>query len=53
MTNKRKQIVDPTNQTNESLIQEIERLRMENAYLKKLNALVREKKKLQQDSKRK
>jgi transposase len=44
---------DSTNQTNESLIQEIERLRMENAYLKKLNALVREQEKLQQNSKRK
>nr|WP_255286800.1 MULTISPECIES: hypothetical protein [unclassified Bacillus (in: firmicutes)] len=37
MTKERKK-KDQTNQTNESLIQEIERLRMENAYLKKLNA---------------
>ncbi|MCM3181265.1 helix-turn-helix domain-containing protein, partial [Cytobacillus horneckiae] len=52
MTKERKKN-DLTNQTNESLIQEVERLRMENAYLKKLNALVREKEKLQQNSKRK
>jgi transposase len=52
MTKQRKKN-DPTNQTNESLIQEVERLRMENAYLKKLNALVREQEKLQQNSKRK
>ncbi|NKE08355.1 transposase, partial [Bacillus selenatarsenatis] len=42
-----------TDQTNESLIQEVERLRMENAYLKKLNALVREQEKLPRNSKRK
>jgi hypothetical protein len=52
MTKERKK-KDQTNQTNESLIQEIERLRMENAYLKKLNALVREKEKLQHHSKHK
>jgi transposase len=40
-------------QMNESLIQEVERLRMENAYLKKLNALVQEKEKLPRNSKRK
>lgn len=41
------------NQTNESLIEENERLRMEIAYLKKLNALVREQEKLPRNSKRK
>lgn len=52
MTKERKKN-NPTDQTNESLIQEVERLRMENAYLKKLNALVQEQKKLQKKSKRK
>lgn len=52
MTKERKKN-DLTNETNETLIQEVERLRMENAYLKKLNALVQEQKKLQQKSKRK
>ncbi len=37
----------------EALQQEIERLRMENAYLKKLNALVQSKEKLQNKTKRK
>jgi transposase len=52
MTKKRKKIKQ-TDQTNESLIQEVERLRMENAYLKKLNALVQEQEKLPRNSKRK
>ncbi|MEH7239474.1 helix-turn-helix domain-containing protein [Bacillus sp. JJ1562] len=42
---------EPNNQTKESLIQEVERLRMENAYLKKLNALVQEQEKLQENTK--
>jgi transposase-like protein len=42
----------PVNQSHESLIEEVERLRMENAYLKKLNALVREQEKLPRNSKR-
>jgi transposase-like protein len=37
----------------EALLAEIERLRMENAYLKKLNALVQEKERLQSKTKRK
>ena len=37
----------------EALQAEIERLRMENAYLKKLNALVQNKEKLQNKTKRK
>ncbi len=37
----------------EALQQEVERLRMENAYLKKLNALVQSKEKLQTKTKRK
>ncbi len=37
----------------EALRAEIERLRMENAYLKKLNALVQEKEKLQNKTKHK
>jgi len=43
----------PVEGSNEALRAEIERLRMENAYLKKLNALVREQEKLQIKSKRK
>lgn len=38
-------------QSNETLQQEVERLRMENAYLKKLNALVKEKEQSQRNSK--
>jgi transposase len=37
----------------EALQEELERLRMENAYLKKLNALVQSKEKLQSKTKRK
>jgi len=37
----------------EALQAEVERLRMENAYLKKLNALVQSKKKLRSKTKRK
>jgi transposase len=44
---------EPTDQTKESLIEEVERLRMENAYLKKLNALVREQEKSRTNLKRK
>lgn len=40
-------------QSNESLQEEVKRLRMENAYLKKLNALVKEKEASQRNSKRK
>jgi len=43
----------PVEGSEEALRAEIERLRMENAYLKKLNALVQEKKKLQNRTKRK
>jgi transposase-like protein len=52
MTKERKKN-QSADQSKESLIEEVERLRMENAYLKKLNALVREKEKLRQNSKRK
>lgn len=41
----------PSKQPNESLQEEVERLRMENAYLKKLNALVKEKERSQRNSK--
>lgn len=41
----------PPKQPNESLQEEVERLRMENAYLKKLNALVREQELSQRNSK--
>ncbi len=43
----------PVEGSQEALLAEIERLRMENAYLKKLNALVQEKEKLQNKTKRK
>lgn len=43
----------PQKKPNESLQEEVERLRMENAYLKKLNALVKEKEASQRNSKRK
>jgi transposase len=43
----------PVEGSEEALRAEIERLRMENAYLKKLNALVQEKEKLQNKTKRK
>ena len=43
----------PVEGSEEALQAEIERLRMENAYLKKLNALVQEKEKLQNKTKRK
>ena len=43
----------PAEGSREALLAEIERLRMENAYLKKLNALVQEKEKLQGKTKRK
>ena len=39
--------------TKEALLAENERLRMENAYLKKLNALVQEKERLQNKTKHK
>jgi transposase len=45
--------VAPQNDSKESLQEEVERLRMENAYLKKLNALVKEKESSQRNSKRK
>ena len=38
-------------ESNETLEEEVERLRMENAYLKKLNALVKEKERSQRNSK--
>ena len=41
----------PPKLPNESLQEEVERLRMENAYLKKLNALVKEKERSQRNSK--
>jgi transposase len=40
-------------ESNETLQEEVERLRMENAYLKKLNALVKEKERSQRNSKSK
>ena len=43
----------PVEGSEEALQAEIERLRMENAYLKKLNALVQEKEKSQNKTKRK
>jgi transposase len=43
----------PVEGSQEALIAEIERLRMENAYLKKLNALVQEERKLKYAKKRK
>jgi transposase len=43
----------PVEGSQEALLAEIERLRMENAYLKKLNALVQEKERLQNKTKRK
>jgi transposase len=43
----------PVEGSQEALLAEIERLCMENAYLKKLNALVQEKEKLQNKTKRK
>jgi transposase-like protein len=43
----------PGKDSKESLQEEVERLRMENAYLKKLNALVKEKEASQRNSKRK
>ena len=43
----------PVEGSPEALLAEIERLRMENAYLKKLNALVQEKERLQYKTKRK
>ncbi|KQL44066.1 transposase [Brevibacillus choshinensis] len=45
--------VTPVEGSVEALQQEVERLRMENAYLKKLNALVQSKEKLQTKTKRK
>ena len=42
---------EPPKQSNETLQEEVERLRMENAYLKKLNALVKEKEQSQRNSK--
>ena len=51
MTDKKKPI--PAEGSVEALQAEVERLRMENAYLKKLNALVQSKEKLQNKSKRK
>ena len=42
----------PVEGSQEALLAEIERLRMENAYLKKLNALVQEKERLQNKTKR-
>lgn len=45
--------VTPVEGSVEALREEIERLRMENAYLKKLNALVQSKEKLQNETKRK
>ncbi|RLQ86711.1 transposase [Planomicrobium sp. Y74] len=42
---------EPPKQSNKTLQEEVERLRMENAYLKKLNALVRVKKQSQRNSK--
>ncbi len=47
---KKKQVVEGSQ---EALLAEIERLKMENAYLKKLNALVQEERKLQNGKKRK
>lgn len=49
----KKKQVKPTNtvKPKESLQEEVERLRMENAYLKKLNALVKEKEQSQRNSK--
>ena len=44
---------NPVEGSNRSFTGEIERLRMENAYLKKLNALVQSKEKLQSKTKRK
>ncbi|TWT02952.1 transposase [Planomicrobium sp. CPCC 101079] len=41
----------PSMESNETLQEEVERLRMENAYLKKLNALVKEKERSQRNSK--
>ena len=43
----------PVEGSQEALLAEIERLRMENAYLKKLNALVQEERKSQNVKKRK
>lgn len=43
----------PAEGSEEALRAEIERLRMENAYLKKLRALIQEKEKLQKKTKRK
>jgi transposase len=44
---------DSTNRSIESLQEELDRLRMENAYLKKLNALVQNKEKSPNKTKRK
>ena len=46
-------IVGERNLLGRRLQEEVERLRMENAYLKKLNALVKEKEALQHNLKRK
>lgn len=43
----------PVEGSKEALLAEIERLKMENAYLKKLNALVQEERKLKNVKKRK
>ncbi|MGQ5529714.1 hypothetical protein [Bacillus sp. CGMCC 1.60114] len=51
--NKKPQKTQPVQGSEEALRAENERLRMENAYLKKLHALIQEKEKLQNKTKRK
>ena len=46
-----KKIRKKTVETNEELLAEVERLRMENAYLKKLNALIQEREKSEKKTK--
>jgi len=51
MGKKRPRNNKPVHETNEDLLAEVQRLRMENEYLKKLNALIQEKEKAEQQKK--